>query len=216
VRLRPSSMALSPLSDPTFVLYAAQLGDVDLLRIVLPKDPRAADGVRALRRRERQHCAGARIGAQQHRVRVRAARSFMSPSDKIDSRGRTLIGAALAQRPTPYALLAAIRRVALTSRWRAVGGNDACGDSARDRCGRARATARVAAARLRADWHSRRQSSPPSSPTMRSPTRPVTTVVTVTPPRSSVSPPPRAALGATSAVNSSAGVRRGRIDGGVV
>jgi hypothetical protein len=181
--------ALSPLSDPTFVLYAAQLGDVDLLRIVLPKDPRAATAC-ARYVDENGNTALALALARNSIDCVCVLLQFMSPSDKIDARGRTLIGAALAQRPTPYALLAAIRRVALSSRSRALGNNSAAIA--------ARSAVRAArpASPPRATTRTLGLSppvSPPSSPTLRSTTRPVTIVVTATPTRTAVSPPPRAA-----------------------
>jgi hypothetical protein len=179
---------LSPLSDPTFVLYAAQLGDVDLLRIVLPKDPRAATAC-ARYVDENGNTALALALARNSIECICVLLEFLSPSDKIDSRGRTLIGAALAQRPTPYALLAAIRRVALTSRGRALRGLTPA-TSARSTTAVARAQRPVSPPRPARGLALSPPSSPPSSPTLRSPMRPVTTVVTVTPPRSSASPPP--------------------------
>jgi hypothetical protein len=147
--------ALSPLSDPTFVLYAAQLGDVDLLRIVLPKDPRAATAC-ARYVDENGNTAMALALARNSVECICVLLQFLSPSDKIDSRGRTLIGAALAQRPTPYALLAAIRRVALMSRSRALGSSAA--DCGAQRCRRrssnvARASGLAAARRRTRPWH---------------------------------------------------------------
>jgi hypothetical protein len=183
--------ALSPLSDPTFVLYAAQLGDVDLLRIVLPKDPRAATAC-ARYVDENGNTALALALARNSIECICVLLQFLSPSDKIDTRGRTLIGAALAQRPTPYALLAAIRRVALTSRSRALGSSGALlaarSVGAASRAPRPASPPRAAAAARGLALSP--PVSPPSSPTLRSAARPVTTVVTVTPPRSSASPPP--------------------------
>lgn len=179
---------LSPLSDPTFVLYAAQLGDVDLLRIVLPKDPRAATAC-ARYVDENGNTALALALARNSIECICVLLEFLSPSDKIDARGRTLIGAALAQRPTPYALLAAIRRVALSSRGRALRGLTPA-TAARSTTAVARMQRPVSPPRPARGLALSPPSSPPSSPTLRSPMRPVTTVVTVTPPRSSASPPP--------------------------
>jgi hypothetical protein len=110
--------ALSPLSDPTFVLLAAQLGDVELLRIVLPKDSRAAAAC-ARYVDENGKTALALALECNSTACICVLLEYVSPSDKIDARGRTLVGAALVHRPTPWPLLAAIRRVAMATRARA-------------------------------------------------------------------------------------------------